>query len=94
MTTLLILKGYWVLYLVNLPVLIYNIRLLQSQYLKFHFITYQEYKAGGRKDHNKRATKLKSGFYLILTTCIIFKLGFAASNLMMYHALGRTLGQQ
>ena len=83
-------SGHWLLAVLNIPLLVFNIRLYSLKQHKFHFFTHKEYAQGGRKLSNERICKYKTIFYIFLVVCTATKFLFNASNLMQYHTFGTT----
>ena len=84
------LSGHWLLAVLNVPLLLFNMRLFSLKQHKFHFFTHKEYAQGGRKRKNEIICKYKTIFYILLVLCTTTKFLFNASNLMQYHTYGTT----
>lgn len=77
--------GNYYLVLFNVPVFLYNLKILKDKDFNYHAFTAQDYVLLGR---NERILKLKIAFYLILMMALLYRFMFSFSSMMIYHIFG------
>lgn len=77
--------GSYYLVLFNLPVFLYNLKIIKDKDFNYHAFTAQDYVLLGR---NERILKFKIGFYLVLMIALLYKFMFSFSSMMVYHLFG------
>ena len=85
------LSGNWLIFALCLPMAILHVAKLQSKDYRIHFITRQEFKPTQTKI--LKLIKFKLAYYLMLLLAVVVTLLFATSNMVLYHALGKSLGE-
>ena len=80
-------SAHWTLFLMNLPLVLYNLKMIKEDKHKFHCFTYKEYKAGGKRDKMEKLFKYKMIFHLVLCFVMIWMLMSHAMFLLQFFPL-------
>ena len=80
-----LIHGNYYLVLLNVPVFLYNMKILKDKDFNYHAFTAQDYVLLGR---NERILKIKMGFYVFLMLALLYRFMFSFSSMMIYHLFG------